>query len=62
MEGLRTLAFANVWHIAPWLMQRLTFFLLIALAASATVYTIACAFGYAEWLNWSVTFGETIYP
>jgi len=55
-------AFANVWHIASWLMQRLTFFLLIALAASAAVYTIACAFAYAEWLNWSIAFGDTIYP
>ncbi|WP_293441203.1 hypothetical protein [Planktotalea sp.] len=55
-------AFANVWHIASWLMQRLTLFFLIALAASAAVYTITCAFAYAEWLYWSIIFRETIYP
>ena len=55
-------AFANVWHVASWLMQRLTFFLLIALAVAAAAYTIACAFGLASWINWPLMLGDTLYP
>lgn len=48
-------------HHLSWLMQRMTFFLLIALAASAVFYTLACAFGLAGWIVWNVTLGETLY-
>ena len=54
--------FSNFWHIASWLMQRLTFFLLIALALCALAYTAACAFGFATWIDLPLTVGETTYP
>jgi len=52
---------AVIWHHTSWLMQRLTFFLLIALAGTAVGYTLACAFGFAAWLELPITLGETVY-
>ncbi|MGH1578349.1 DNA repair protein [Planktotalea sp.] len=56
------LAFTNTFRIASWLMQRLTFFLLIALAVGAFALTIASAVGYASWLDLPITLGDDVYP
>ncbi len=37
-------------------------FLIILLARSAAAYTLACAFGLAAWIDWSLTFGDVTYP
>ncbi len=55
-------AAGHFWHVASWLMQRLTFFLLIALAVGTAVFSLACAFGLASWINWPLMIGETVYP
>ena len=52
---------ASVWHIVSWLMQRLTCFLLLALAATAALFTLASAFGYAQWLSWPLQLGDQTY-
>jgi hypothetical protein len=52
---------SGVWHVASWLMQRATFFLLCALALGAFLYTGACLLGFANWFTWSAQFGDTAY-
>lgn len=54
--------FANVWHVVSWLMQRMTFFMIISLAVCAVVFTLSCAFGLAPWIEWSLVMGEQAYP
>lgn len=45
-----------------WLMQRLMFATVAALGLGLLGYTIACAFGYAPWLEMTATFGGVAYP
>lgn len=44
------------------LMQRLALLLLVAIAVFMTAYTVACWFGFADWLSLAVTLGDTAYP
>ncbi|MEP5152700.1 DNA repair protein [Planktotalea sp.] len=55
-------ALKSVYELASWLMQRLTFFLLIGLAATAIALTVASAFGFASWIEWPLQIGEQTYP
>jgi hypothetical protein len=45
-----------------WLMQRLMFVTVAVLGLGLLGYTIACAFGYAPWLEMTATFGGVAYP
>ncbi|MFP7571435.1 DNA repair protein [Marivita sp. S2033] len=48
--------------VTAWLMQRLMFWLLAGLGLGLLGYTLACAFGYAPWLEMTTTFGGVAYP
>lgn len=45
-----------------WLMQRLMFAAVAVLGLGLLAYTLACAFGYAPWLDMTATFGGVAYP
>ena len=45
-----------------WLVQRLMFLTLAASGLGLLGYTLACAFGYAPWLEMTATFGGVAYP
>ena len=57
MASVRSLVVAT-----GWVFQRLMVFALAALGIGAFCYTLACAFGYAPWLNMTATFGGVAYP
>lgn len=52
---------SSVYKLASWLMQRLTFFLLITLAAAAVALTLCSAFGIASWIDWPLQIGGETY-
>ncbi|MCK0150927.1 DNA repair protein [Marivita sp. S6314] len=45
-----------------WLVQRLMFASVALLGLGSLAYTLACAFGYAPWLEMTATFGGIAYP
>lgn len=45
-----------------WVLQRVMFLSLALLGLGALGYTLACAFGYAPWLEMTATFGGVGYP
>ena len=45
-----------------WLLQRLMFAMVLIAGLGLLAYTIACAFGYAPWLEMTATFGGIAYP
>lgn len=45
-----------------WIVQRLMFVTVAALGLGALGYTVACALGYAPWLELTATFGGVSYP
>ncbi len=45
-----------------WLVQRTMFVAVAVLGLGALGYTLACAFGYAPWLEMTATFGGVTYP
>ena len=45
-----------------WLVQRLMFATVAVLGLGSLGYTLACAFGYAPWLEMTATFGGVAYP
>lgn len=45
-----------------WLVQRLMFFSVAILGLGSLSYTLACAFGFAPWLEMTATFGGFTYP
>lgn len=57
MGAMRSFVVAVVW-----LMQRLMFAAVALLGLGLLGYTLACAFGYAPWLEMTATFGGVAYP
>jgi hypothetical protein len=57
MGALQSLGGAMIW-----LMQRLMFATVALLGLGLSGYTLACAFGYAPWLEMTATFGGAAYP